>query len=142
RDANVGGHGGFLLPCCCCSHTHGTRSWPLASREQPPSGIYTTTWNSSSTPKLSGLGRRWIKRLPTALVHPRPYPLICKSGRITDHSLAPGRLSTRSIGWGSNLRTPHIGRPRGTPLWNGSFAASKKNVCGTTDLKAFTKRSA
>src|SRR5690554_4576375 len=48
RDANVGGHGGFLLPCCCCSHTHGTRSWPLASREQPPSGIYTTTWDSSS----------------------------------------------------------------------------------------------
>src|SRR5690606_3948178 len=47
RDANVGGHGGFLLPCCCCSNTHGTRSWPLASREQPPSGIYTTTWDSS-----------------------------------------------------------------------------------------------
>src|SRR5690606_2977838 len=48
RDANVGGHGGFLLPCCCCSNTHGTRSWPLASREQPPSGIYTTTWDSSA----------------------------------------------------------------------------------------------
>src|SRR5690606_8823930 len=48
RDANVGGHGGFLLPCCCCSNTHGTRSWPLASREQPPSGIYTTTWDSST----------------------------------------------------------------------------------------------
>src|SRR5690606_30167202 len=47
RDANVGGHGGFLLPCCCCSNTHGTRSWPLASREQPSSGIYTTTWDSS-----------------------------------------------------------------------------------------------
>src|SRR5690606_11463102 len=47
RDANVCGHGGFLLPCCCCSNTHGTRSWPLASREQPPSGIYTTTWDSS-----------------------------------------------------------------------------------------------
>src|SRR5690606_27411551 len=47
RDANVGGHGGFLLPCCCCSNTHGTRSWPLASREQPPSGIYTTTWDSN-----------------------------------------------------------------------------------------------
>src|SRR5690554_5692573 len=57
RDANVGGHGGFLLPCCCCSNTHGTRSWPLASREQPPSGIYTTTWDSSTPRASARLGR-------------------------------------------------------------------------------------
>src|SRR5690606_37039472 len=60
RDANVGGHGGFLLPCCCCSNTHGTRSWPLASREQPPSGIYTTTWDSSSRLPTAILIRCWI----------------------------------------------------------------------------------
>src|SRR5690606_25582133 len=61
RDANVGGHGGFLLPCCCCSNTHGTRSWPLASREQPPSGIYTTTWDSSQKAQ-PGAGRKGADR--------------------------------------------------------------------------------
>src|SRR5690606_30042364 len=66
RDANVGGHGGFLLPCCCCSNTHGTRSWPLVSGEQPPSGIYTTTWDSSRGDTSST--SRAVRRPPIRLI--------------------------------------------------------------------------
>src|SRR5690606_6506472 len=93
------------LPCCCCSNTHGTRSWPLASREQPPSGIYTTTWDSSQFGRDVGL---------VALHGLRPPPL---------RGLSPVSATIPSV----NRRRFMGDKPRNKNAWPAiAFAAATR----------------